>query len=122
MSKKSSKDDILFIESHQIFRVSIYSEGITAAYFDHNNECWLEIIGRISSSGLVIYVFVGPTKENIPVLYHYSEYNRLFSHFRHHIEIRLLDPFSSKIISLNDFFLAISKIKHNVRNYHDRWF
>ena len=39
MSKKSSKDDILFIESHQIFRVSIYSEGITAAYFDHNNEC-----------------------------------------------------------------------------------
>ena len=38
LSKNISKNDILFIQLFQLYRVSSYYTGIKVAYFDHNNE------------------------------------------------------------------------------------
>ena len=70
-SKIRSKDDIIFIESSELQRVSRDGTGITVEYFDHNNEWKLKIIALISSCDLVIYIFVGPMKKNNPVLFHH---------------------------------------------------
>ena len=70
ISKTRLKDDILFIESFQVSRVSIHVTGIKVAYCYHNNEWILSIIGRISSCGLVLYGFVGPMNRNIHVFFH----------------------------------------------------
>ena len=37
---------------------------MTVAYFDHNRECRLEILGGIILCDIVLYVFVGTTKKN----------------------------------------------------------
>ena len=49
---------------------------MTVTFFYHKNEWRLEIVGRIISCEFVIYVFVGPTKRNVPVLYYYTKDNR----------------------------------------------
>ena len=54
-----SKYDIIFIKSCQFYWVSIYGTLTTVAYFDHNRECILEIIGRITVCELVLYVYFG---------------------------------------------------------------
>ena len=58
-----SNYDILFITSRQFSRVSRYGTEITVAYFDHNTEWILEIIGRMGLCDLVMYAFVGPAKK-----------------------------------------------------------
>ena len=76
ISKNRSKDYIIFVESCQLSRALRYVTGIPVAYFYHNNEWKLTIISRISSCDLVIYVFVGTMKINIPVSFSYSKYKR----------------------------------------------
>ena len=49
-----------------MYRVSRYGTNTPVAYFDHNKEYILEIIGRIGLCDLVLYVFVGTTKRNTP--------------------------------------------------------
>ena len=71
------------------------------AYFDHKYEWILVVIGIISSRGIVIYVFVGPTKKNVNVLYYYIKENRWYSYSRNNFETRVLYHFSSNIILLN---------------------
>ena len=56
-------------------RVSIYGTGMIVEYFD-NNEWISEIIGRIISYDLVIYIFIGIVKRNVTILYFYTKYNR----------------------------------------------
>ena len=76
----------------------------------------------IISYDIVLYVCVVPTKTNIPVLFHYPKHKGWFSHIRHHFEIRVLYPFSSKIILLNQvsgFVEIVSKLKHDVLNHYD---
>ena len=70
-------------------------------YFDHKNEWKLAIIGRIISCGLVFCSFVGHMKGEIPVFYHCPKKKRRLSHFRNLLKIRVLEPFSSKAILLN---------------------
>ena len=60
---------------------------LPAAYFEHNNEWILSVIGIIISCGIVLYVIFGPTNKNIHVSYYYNKENRWSSYFRHHFEI-----------------------------------
>ena len=53
-------------------RVSIYGTGMIVEYFD-NNEWISEIIGRIISYDLVIYIFIGIVKRNVTILYFYTK-------------------------------------------------
>ena len=64
ISREKSKDDIIFIKSCQLSRVSRYGKGMAVTYFDHNNEWRLEIIDRISSCELI---FVSTMKRNVPI-------------------------------------------------------
>ena len=85
----------------------------------------MAIIGRISSCELVIYVFIVPTKINITVLFHYPKQKRWFSHLIHDFEIRILYPFSPKVILLNHvsgFIGKISNLKHDILNYQYGYF
>ena len=70
--RDKSKDYILFIKSCQLYTVSIYGTGITVADLRDKNELILEVIGKISSCELVIYVFVGRMRRDttifIPIL------------------------------------------------------
>ena len=58
ISMPNSKDNILFIESCQLSRVSIYGTRMTVTYFDHTTEYSLSVIGIIYSFELVTYVFL----------------------------------------------------------------
>ena len=82
--KTGSKDDKLFIKSFRIYRVSRYGSGITMAYVEHNNKWKTEIIGRVSSCDLVLYVFFDHTKTKVTVFYHYPKQKRFFLHLRHY--------------------------------------
>ena len=81
--------------------VSIYAAGIKVVFFYHTNEFRLTMIGRISSCGLVLYVFIVPMKRNITVLFNHPKENMWFSYFKHRFEISILDPSSSKFVLLN---------------------
>ena len=61
----NSKDDIIFINSWQLYRVSRYGTSVIVTYFDHDKEFRLAAIGKISSCDLVMYVFVDPMDINI---------------------------------------------------------
>ena len=52
ISNTRSKDDIIFVESFQLSRLSRYGTGITAAYFYHKNECKWSTISITSSCGI----------------------------------------------------------------------
>ena len=93
ISNSTSKNDIIFIESCELSRVSRYGTGITVTYFDHNNEYRLEIVGRISSCDLVIYVFIVPMKRKVPVLFHLPKDKRWFSNFRDDLKLGCYIPF-----------------------------
>ena len=61
--KISSKDDIIFIWSCQLFRVTRYDTGKTVAYFVNNNERGLEIIGRTSLCNLLFILVLALCRE-----------------------------------------------------------
>ena len=123
--RDKSNDDIHFIWSCQLYSVSRYSTLTEVTYFDHNNEWRLETIGGLSKCELVIYVFFGSMKINVPVLYYYTKENRRSSDFRHHFKNRLIYTISLNIIILNQlsvFFLRFSILKVDNLNTYYCWF
>ena len=95
ISMTDSKDDIISIKILQLSTISRYGKVVI------NKEWRLSIIGIISLCGLVMYASVSTEKISDTFFCYYNKYSRLTSYFRHHFEIRILDTFSSKIISLN---------------------
>ena len=65
----NSKYDILFIESCHLSIVSRYGTGMEVSYLYHSKEWSLSLFDRISSHDPFMYVFVGPVKINVSVIY-----------------------------------------------------
>ena len=69
LSIRKSEKRILFIKPIQLKRYSRYGSFLIVSFIGYNNDCILVIIGLISDSDMVIYVFVVPMKKCVPDFY-----------------------------------------------------